>query len=91
MNDSLTTDVPPNSSPLRELAHAIDEALALPKVGSERDELTYLRASRDRARLVREIAREIIRDRGIEDDPRDVMALVLRLRRDTRGTPGSRR
>lgn len=82
VSDSPATDVPPNSSPLRELAHAIDQALALPKAATERDELTYLRISRDRARLVREICREIIRDRDIELDRRDVMALVGRLRRD---------
>jgi hypothetical protein len=80
--------MPPGSSPLRELCHAIDQALALPKSATERDELTYLRISRDRARLVREIAREIIQDRDIEHDPRDVMALVVRLRRDTRPMPG---
>jgi hypothetical protein len=88
MSDSPITGVPPNSSPLRELAHAIDQALALPKNAAERDELTYLRISRDRARLVREVAQEIIRDRDIEHDPRDVMVLVVRLRRDTRPMPG---
>jgi hypothetical protein len=75
-------DVPPASTPLRELAHAIDQALTLPKAATDRQELIYLRASRDRARLVREIMREIIRDRDIEHDPRDIMALVARLRRD---------
>lgn len=82
MSDGPARDVPPGSSPLRELACAIDQALALPKAAPERDELTCLRLSRDRARLVREIAREIIRHPDIEHDPRDVMALVVRLRRE---------
>lgn len=80
MADDATCDVPPNSSPLRELAHAIDQALTLPKAATERQELEYLRAARDRARLVREAMREILRDRDIEHDPRDVMAIAVRLR-----------
>lgn len=83
----MSLDVPPGSSPLRELAHAIDQALTLPKPVAEWQEIIYLRASRDRARLVREVMREIIRDREIEHDSRDVMALVMRLRRDA-GQPG---
>jgi hypothetical protein len=75
--------VPPNSSPLRELAHAIDAALTLRKPATARDEVSYLRISRDRARLVREAAREIIRDRDIENDERDVMVVVVRLRERT--------
>jgi hypothetical protein len=54
MPDGATCEVPPGSSPLRELAHVIDQALALPKNAAERD----------------------------------VMVLVVRLRRDTGPMPG---
>lgn len=84
MTDHPTYDVPPGSSPLRELCHAIDQALALPKPATERDEVTYLRISRDRARAVREACRGILRDHDIEQDPRDVMAIVVSLRGITR-------
>jgi hypothetical protein len=80
MTDRRTHDVPPNSTPLLELAHAVDQALTLPKPATERDEVTYLRIARDRGRLVREAMREILRDRDIEHDPRDVMAIVVSLR-----------
>jgi hypothetical protein len=80
VSDDRIHHVPPNSTPLRELAYTIDKALTLPKPATERDELMYLRISRDRARLVREVMREIIRDPGIEEDPRDVMTIVTRLR-----------
>jgi hypothetical protein len=80
MSDPAFCPVPPGSTPLRELAHAIDQALTLPKPATEREELAYLRISRDRARLVRELMREILRDREIEDNPRDVMAAVTTLR-----------
>jgi hypothetical protein len=42
--------VPPGSTPLRELARAIDQALTLPRPAT-RDEVVYLRYVRDRARL----------------------------------------
>jgi hypothetical protein len=70
--------VPPGSTPVRELAHAIDQALALPRPATERDEVTYLRILRDRARLVRSAVRKILRDR--EADDRDVMLAVAALR-----------
>lgn len=58
MNDSLDgpriREIPPGSTALRELTHAIDSALALPKPATGRDELTYLRIARDR--LVRAAA-----------------------------------
>ena len=44
--------MPPGSTPLRELAHAVAGALTLPKDVAEREEIDYLRASRDRARIV---------------------------------------
>ena len=78
MADPVIRPVPPNSSALRELAHAIDDALALPNPATTRDELTYLRITRDRARLVRQAMRRILADR--EADDRDVMAAVTTLR-----------
>jgi hypothetical protein len=72
--------VPPNSTALREVAHAVDAALTLPKPAAERDELTYLRIMRDRARVVRQAMKDILSDREIEADGRDVMAVVGELR-----------
>jgi hypothetical protein len=72
--------VSPGSTPLRELAHAVATSLTLPTPAITRDELTYLRISRDRARLVVFAMRRILVDREIENDPRDVMAAVSTLR-----------
>jgi hypothetical protein len=72
--------VPPGSTPLCELAHAIAAALTLPAPATTRDEVTYLRITRDRARLVLLACRKIITDREIEDDGRDVMLIVTSLR-----------
>jgi|HubBroStandDraft_5_1064220.scaffolds.fasta_scaffold212518_2 hypothetical protein len=44
--------VPPGSTPLRDLAHAIASALTLPNDVADLEEIAYLRASRDRARVV---------------------------------------
>jgi len=71
-------EIPPGSTAVRELAHAIDSALALPKPATERDELTYLRIARDRSRLVRAAMRRILADREIDD--RDIMIAVTSLR-----------
>jgi hypothetical protein len=70
--------VPPGSTPVRELAHAIDQALALPKAAASRDEVIYLRIMRDRARLVRQAARRILADHEATDT--DVMTAVTVLR-----------
>lgn len=78
MSDPAIRQVPPGSSPLRELAHAIDDALALPAAATTRDEVTYLRITRDRARLVRQAARRLLSDREADDE--DVMAIVTVLR-----------
>jgi hypothetical protein len=78
MNDPVIHHVPPNSSALRELAHAINNALALPNPATTRDELTYLRNTRDRARLVRAAMRRILHDREVDDS--DVMAMAASLR-----------
>ena len=72
--------VPPGSTPLRELAHAIAGALTLPKDVAEREEIDYLRASRDHARIVLFAMRRIIADHEIENDPRDVMAVAQSIR-----------
>jgi hypothetical protein len=73
--------VPPGSTPLRELAHAVDQALTLPGPATTRDELTYLRIMRDRARLVRQAMRRLIADR--EADHGDVMQIVASMRDET--------
>lgn len=73
--------VPPGSTPLRELAHAVANALTLPGPATTRDEVTYLRIIRDRARLVRQAMRRILGDREAGD--RDVMAIVASLRDET--------
>ena len=73
-------DVPPGSTPLREFVHAVASTLALPGPATQRDEVTYLRISRDRARLVMLICRKILADREIEADPADIMLAVFTLR-----------
>ena len=80
MSGSAVPPVSPGSTPLRELAHAVANALTLPAPATIRDELIYLRITRDRARLVVFAMRRILTDREIEDDPRDVMAAVSTLR-----------
>jgi hypothetical protein len=80
MSDPTIRHVPPGSTPLRELAHAVANALTLPKNATTRDELTYLRIGRDRARLVVFAMRRILADREIENEPGDVMAAVTTLR-----------
>jgi hypothetical protein len=72
--------VPPGSTPLRELLAAITAALTLPGPATERDEVTYLRIHRDRARLVLFTCRRLLADREAYD--RDVMVSVTRLRED---------
>jgi len=70
--------VPPGSSPLRELCHAVDRALALPAPATVRDETTYLRILRDRVRMVRSAIRRLLADREAED--LDVMLVATSLR-----------
>ena len=74
--------VPPGSTPLLELAHAIAGALTLPGDVAEREEIDYLRASRDHARVVLFATRRIIADRELDDD--DLMAIVATIRDSTR-------
>jgi len=78
MQDHAIAHVPPNSTALRELARAIETALTLPAPATTRDELTYLRISRDRMRLVREALNRLLRDRETGDE--EVMVLVAWLR-----------
>jgi hypothetical protein len=75
--------VPPGSTPLRELAHAIAGALTLPKDVAEREEIDYLRASRDHAPIVLTAMRRIIADHEIENDPDDLMAVAGSIREAT--------
>lgn len=70
--------MPPNSTALRELAHAVGQALTLPGPATTRDELTYLRIMRDRARLVRQAMRQLLDDREASDA--DLMHAVTSLR-----------
>jgi hypothetical protein len=71
-------DVPPGSTPLREVAHAVDRALTLTSADTSRGELAYLRVINARARMVRAAMRRIISDREMDD--RDLMAVVALLR-----------
>lgn len=70
--------VPPGSSVLRELCHAVSDTLALPRPATERDEVTYLRILRDRSRLVRQVLRRVLADRELGD--LDIMIAVASLR-----------
>jgi hypothetical protein len=72
--------VPPGSTPLRELAHAIAGALTLPKDVADSEEIGYLRASRDHTRIVLFAMRRIIADHEIENDPGDLMTVVATIR-----------
>ena len=80
LNPPSVPPVPPGSTPLRELCGAIATALTLSAPATQRDELTYLRIMRDRARLVLLTCRKILTDREIEADDRDVMIVVDLLR-----------
>jgi hypothetical protein len=77
--------VPPGSTPLRELLRAIVGTLSLPGPATQRDETTYLRLHRDRARLVLFAARRLLADR--EADDVDIMIAVDRLRGETMQHP----
>jgi hypothetical protein len=73
--------VPPGSTPLLELAHAIAGALTLPHDVAEREEIDYLRVSRDHARVVLFAMRRITADRELDDD--DLMTIVATIRDST--------
>lgn len=74
-------DVPSGGTPLRELAHAIAQALTLPDNVVSQAEPAYLRVSRDRARVVLFGMRRIIADRELDDD--DLMSIVATIRDQT--------
>jgi hypothetical protein len=76
---------PPGSTTLRELARAVANTLTLPGPATTRDEVTYLRIIRDRARLVRQAMRRILGDREVS--AQDVMAIVTSLRDETAQLP----
>jgi hypothetical protein len=79
MSDSAPVrPIPPGSSALRELLHVFVLALTLRTSATTKDELTYLRLHRDRARLVLFACRRLLADH--ETDDTDVMIVVGLLR-----------
>jgi hypothetical protein len=70
--------IPAGSSAMRELLAAIVQALTLPASDTTKDELTYLRVSRHRARLVLFACRRLLADH--EADDTDIMIAVGSLR-----------
>src|SRR6266581_2240950 len=80
LNPPSVPPVPPGSTPLRELCGAIATALTLSAPATQRDELTYLRIMRDRARLALLPCRKTPPARGIGAEARDVMIVAALLR-----------
>jgi hypothetical protein len=70
--------IPPGSSALREFCRAIEDAFTLAAPATTKDELTYLRISRDRARVVLYGCKRVLADREI--DERELMVIVASLR-----------
>lgn len=69
--------IPPNSSAVRELLSTIVRGLELPAPATVKDEVTYLRLSRNRARCVLWACKSALhRD---TDEP-DLMSVVVSLR-----------
>jgi len=79
--------VPPGSTALREVLHAVSNALTLPTPATERDEVTYLRISRDHARELVWMCRRLLQGPRDFDDG-DVMAVVNALRDKNRPASG---
>lgn len=77
--------VPPGSSALREFCQAIEAALTLAAPATIKDELTYLRTSRDRARVVLFGCKRVLADHEVDD--RDLMAIAVSLRDMTTQLP----
>jgi hypothetical protein len=67
-----------SSSALREFCRAIEAALTLTAPATTKDELTYLRISRDRARVVLLGCKRVLADDEVDD--RDLMAIAASLR-----------
>jgi hypothetical protein len=78
--------VPPGSTGLREFCRAIEAALTLAAPATTKDELTYLRISRDRARVVLFACKRVLADPQLDD--RDLMAIAASLRDMTTQLPG---
>lgn len=70
--------VPSSSSALREFCRAIEAALTLAAPATTKDELTYLRISRDRARAVLLGCKRVLADNEVDDH--DLMAIAASLR-----------
>jgi hypothetical protein len=70
-------DIPPNSTAHRELLTTIVRALELPAPATTKDELTYLRLSRDRARCCLWACKTALTR---DTDDLDLMATVVSLR-----------
>jgi hypothetical protein len=85
MSPPANPPVPPGRTPLRKLAKAVAAALTLPNTATTRDELTYLRIARGRARLVVLAMRRILADRETEGDPGALMAAVTTLHEQIAG------
>ena len=77
--------VPPGSSALREFCRAIEAALTLAAPATTKEELTYLRISRDRARVVLFGCKRLLADHELDD--RDLMVIVASLRDMTTQLP----
>jgi hypothetical protein len=70
---------------LREFCRAIEAALTLATPATTKDELTYLRISRDRARVVLFGCKRVLADDEVDD--RDLMAIAASLRDMTTQLP----
>jgi hypothetical protein len=68
----------PSRSALREFCRAIEAALTLATPATTRDELTHLRISRDRARVVLFGCKRVLAADEVDD--RDLMAIAASLR-----------
>jgi hypothetical protein len=68
----------PGGRALREFCRAIEAALTLAAPATTKDELTYLRISRDRARVVLFGCKRVLADHELDD--RDLMAIAASLR-----------
>ena len=75
----------PSSSALREFCRAIEAALTLATPATTKDELTYLRISRDRARVVLFGCKRVLADDEVDD--RHLMAIAASLRDMTTQLP----
>ena len=75
----------PSRNALREFCRAIEAALTLATPATTKDELTYLRISRDRARVVLFGCKRVLAENGVDD--RDLMVIAASLRDMTTQLP----